>query len=189
MLSGVCRVAVVAGDGDDGYPNCANRKWNMLIHKLRLQHGWSQEQLAELSGLSVRTIQRAEQGKPASAETLKSLGAVFNVPFQELRNSTMTNTSDTTNVPSINADETLALYRVRKIKRFYFHIAQYVVVIAILAAINLYIIGGHYLWFIWPALGWGLGLVFHGLRIFGSSPFFNAAWERQQVEKILGRKL
>lgn len=32
----------------------------ILIQKLRLQHGWSQQQLADLSGLSVRTIQRLE---------------------------------------------------------------------------------------------------------------------------------
>ena len=32
----------------------------MLIQKLRLQRGWSQQQQADLSGLSVRTIQRLE---------------------------------------------------------------------------------------------------------------------------------
>jgi transcriptional regulator with XRE-family HTH domain len=61
----------------------------MLVQKLRLQHGWSQEQLADLSGVSVRTIQRIEQGKPASAESLKNLGAVLDVPFQNLRNTEM----------------------------------------------------------------------------------------------------
>ena len=45
----------------------------MLIQKLRLQRGWSQQQLADLSGLSVRTIQRLEQGQSASVESLKSL--------------------------------------------------------------------------------------------------------------------
>ncbi len=35
----------------------------MLIQKLRLQRGWSQEDLAALSGLSVRTIQRLERGQ------------------------------------------------------------------------------------------------------------------------------
>lgn len=30
----------------------------MIVRKLRLQRGWSQEQLATLTGLSVRTIQR-----------------------------------------------------------------------------------------------------------------------------------
>ena len=29
----------------------------MIIRKLRLKRGWSQEQLSELSGLSVRTVQ------------------------------------------------------------------------------------------------------------------------------------
>ncbi|WP_216819982.1 helix-turn-helix domain-containing protein [Zoogloea sp. LCSB751] len=40
----------------------------MLVQKLRLQRGWSQQQLAELSGLSARTIQRIEGGQTASAE-------------------------------------------------------------------------------------------------------------------------
>ena len=35
----------------------------MLVQKLRLQRGWSQEQLAVVSGLSVRTIQRIERGQ------------------------------------------------------------------------------------------------------------------------------
>jgi transcriptional regulator with XRE-family HTH domain len=32
------------------------------VKQLRLQRAWSQEQLAELAGLSVRTIQRIENG-------------------------------------------------------------------------------------------------------------------------------
>ena len=57
----------------------------MLVQKLRLQRGWSQEQLAELSGLSVRTIQRMERGLPASNETLKSLASVFEIEFSTLQ--------------------------------------------------------------------------------------------------------
>lgn len=57
----------------------------MLVHKLRLQRGWSQEQLADLSGLSVRTIQRIERGGSASVESLKALAAVFEVDFRQLR--------------------------------------------------------------------------------------------------------
>ncbi|WP_428831123.1 helix-turn-helix domain-containing protein, partial [Campylobacter coli] len=30
----------------------------MIVRKLRLQRGWSQDQLATMTGLSVRTIQR-----------------------------------------------------------------------------------------------------------------------------------
>ena len=56
----------------------------MLIQKLRLKQGWSQQQLAEASGLSTRTIQRIETGHPASVETLKPSGAVFEVDFASL---------------------------------------------------------------------------------------------------------
>jgi transcriptional regulator with XRE-family HTH domain len=70
----------------------------MLLQKRRLQLGWSQEQLADLSGVSVRTIQRLEQGKPAATETLKNLGAVLNVPFHDLRTSNM-ETTETYNDP------------------------------------------------------------------------------------------
>ena len=64
----------------------------MLIQKLRLQKGWSQQQLADLSGLSVRTIQRIEQGQVASPESLKSLAAVFEIPFSDLKESAMSAT-------------------------------------------------------------------------------------------------
>ena len=72
----------------------------MLVQKLRLQRGWSQEQLAELSGLSVRTIQRIERGLPASTETLKSLASVFEIDFSTLQATqepSMTTTVNTTN--------------------------------------------------------------------------------------------
>ncbi len=57
----------------------------MLIRKLRLKHGWSQDQLAELSGLSIRTIQRIERGEKPSLESLKSLAAVFEINVSELQ--------------------------------------------------------------------------------------------------------
>jgi transcriptional regulator with XRE-family HTH domain len=56
----------------------------MNIQKLRLQRGWSQQQRAELSGLSSRTIQRIENGQPASAEALKSRASVFEIDFTTL---------------------------------------------------------------------------------------------------------
>jgi len=38
---------------------------------------WSQEQLAEISGLNVRTIQRVEQGESASFDTRRALACAF----------------------------------------------------------------------------------------------------------------
>ena len=55
-------------------PNTTNLR---DIKKMRLERHWSQEQLAEMSGLSIRTIQRLENGENAGLESLKSLAAVF----------------------------------------------------------------------------------------------------------------
>jgi len=61
-------------------------------------------------------------------------------------------------------------------------------VISFLAIVNL-MTSHHYLWFLWSASGWGVGLLVHGLRVFDRVPFLNGDWERRQVEKYLGREL
>ncbi|HEY9219082.1 MAG TPA: 2TM domain-containing protein [Phenylobacterium sp.] len=156
----------------------------MLIQKLRLQRGWSQEQLSEVSGLSVRTIQRLERGQPGSLESLNALAAVFEIDLNRLKEPEM----DAPLTNDLRPDEALALAHVRKVKGFYIHLTQYLVVIAILAAVNL--IGyPSYLWFVWPALGWGMGVAAHGAGVFDILPFLNGAWEKRQVEKRLGREL
>ncbi len=51
---------------------------------LRGEHGWSQEKLAALSGLSLRTIQRIEKDGQCSVESKLALTAAFNVSPCEL---------------------------------------------------------------------------------------------------------
>ena len=54
------------------------------IVTLRGKRGWSQEELAQASGLSARTIQRLEAGAEASMETRKALAAAFDLSLEEL---------------------------------------------------------------------------------------------------------
>lgn len=160
----------------------------MLVQKLRLKHGWSQQQLAEASGLSVRTIQRIEAGDPASTESLKSLAAVFEVDFSTLNpEQTMIAQTD---IAAATADqqEQEAFEYVRRLRRFYLHVFRYVVVNLVLLAINL-ITSSHSLWVLWVACGWGIGLLLHASRVFGPAWMLGPQWERQQVEKRLGRPL
>ena len=89
---------------------------------------------------------------------------------------------------NVSADEALALAHVRRIKGFYIHFAQYVAIIIFLAIINI-IVSPHYYWVIFVVLGWGSGVLVHGLRVFDKVPFLTGQWERRQVEKYLGRKL
>ena len=56
----------------------------MVVKRLRENNNWSQEHLAEMCGLSLRTIQRVESGQSASLETLKSLASVFEVDIAKL---------------------------------------------------------------------------------------------------------
>lgn len=156
----------------------------MLIQKLRLQRGWSQEQLADVSGLSVRTVQRLERGQTGSLESLNALAAVFEIDIARLTEPDMAQP----NTESVRADEALALAQVRKLKGFYLHLAQFAVVIPFLALINLFA-SPSYWWVIWPALGWGLGIAAHAASVFDLVPFLNGDWEKRQVEKRLGRKL
>jgi transcriptional regulator with XRE-family HTH domain len=156
----------------------------MLVQKLRLQRGWSQQQLAELSGLNVRTIQRIEKGQEPSVESLKSLAAVFNVEFSTLKEQGMDNVIS----ESQSAEEILAFNQVRKLKGFYIHLAQYVLVIAVLTVINALTTPNRW-WVQWVIMGWGIGVFFHWLQISERFGLFGSKWEKEQVEKRLGRKL
>ncbi len=54
------------------------------LRELRASRHWSQEQLANLSGLNLRTIQRLESGAKISTESLRALASVFEVPAESL---------------------------------------------------------------------------------------------------------
>ena len=54
------------------------------LKQLRESRCWSQQQLADMSGLSLRTVQRIEAKSVASQESVKCLGAVFDIAISEL---------------------------------------------------------------------------------------------------------
>ncbi|TDS77571.1 helix-turn-helix domain-containing protein [Amnibacterium kyonggiense] len=56
----------------------------MRIAALRRERGWTQEHLASVSGVGVRTVQRLEAGEDGSLETLRRVAAALEVPVPEL---------------------------------------------------------------------------------------------------------
>ncbi len=54
------------------------------LKNLRAENGWSQEQLAEISSISQRTIQRIEKDGNCSPETQMALASAFNISSSEL---------------------------------------------------------------------------------------------------------
>jgi hypothetical protein len=64
------------------------------------------------------------------------------------------------------------------------HAATYLIVMAVLAIINNTTWGG-YQWWLWPALGWGIGVVSHFFSAFmsGSGSFVDRV-ARRELEKM-----
>ncbi len=54
------------------------------VREARLARGWTQQQLAEIANLSLRTVQRVENLSVASHETVSALSAVLEIPRAEL---------------------------------------------------------------------------------------------------------
>ena len=159
----------------------------MIVRKLRINKGLSQEQLASMAGVSTRTLQRIERGANASTETLKCLAAVLETDFIKLRKEQPMTSETAPALPELQTDEREAMEYVRDIKAFYTHAIIYGVVIVGLFTLNI-VTGSGYFWAIWPALGWGIGLAAHGLSIFEVVNFFGDNWEKRQIERRLNRK-
>lgn len=51
---------------------------------------------------------------------------------------------------------------------FRIHLVTYIAVNSLLAIINFTLTPGH-IWFIWPLLGWGIGIIFHALSVYYST--------------------
>ena len=144
------------------------------IKKMRLERHWSQDQLAEMSGLNIRTIQRIENGENAGLESLKSLGAVFD-----------TNIAD--------SDKKLEMEQIRKeeeyvqnVKGFYGFLA-----LAIFSLVVFFIIAlfdsdseGWYL-FLYMFIFYALGLGIYYLDIFD---FFGEEWKRKIINMKFKKK-
>jgi len=72
--------------------------------------------------------------------------------------------------------------RVEDIKGFYYHLITYILINAVLVVINL-LTSPEYLWFIWPLIGWGVGLVIHAFSVF--SNIWGKSWEERKIREIM----
>ncbi len=75
--------------------------------------------------------------------------------------------------------------RVECIKKFYTSLLSYVFVISLLAAVNYYTNEWRYAWFLWAAFGWGIGLIFQGIKAFGYNPFLGKDWEERKIKEFM----
>ncbi|WP_312752652.1 2TM domain-containing protein [Epilithonimonas hominis] len=98
----------------------------------------------------------------------------------EIKSQTMTTyTSETTE----NIAYERAVKRVKELKGFYGNLISYCIVIPFLVIINLLTSPGQ-LWFYWPMLGWGIGLLAHGMNVFA----IGRNWEEKKIREIMNNQ-
>ncbi|HEA29271.1 MAG TPA: histidine kinase [Leeuwenhoekiella sp.] len=78
-----------------------------------------------------------------------------------------------------------AKVQVEKEKGFYGNLTSYCIIIPILVVFNF--LTTSFPWSIFPALGWGLGLLFHGFAAFSYNPFFGKDWETRKIREIMNK--
>ena len=88
-------------------------------------------------------------------------------------------------VELISDDENEAIQYVKGIKEFYTHAFMFIVFAVTLLLFK----DGSEPVIKWGLLGWGAGLIIHGLVAFEKIRLIGVSWEKRQVEKRLGRKL
>ncbi|WP_288244226.1 2TM domain-containing protein [uncultured Chryseobacterium sp.] len=73
--------------------------------------------------------------------------------------------------------------RVKELKSFYGNLISYCIIIPFLIILNL-ISSPRNIWFYWPMLGWGIGLVAHGMSVFA----IGKGWEEKKIREILEKQ-
>ena len=73
--------------------------------------------------------------------------------------------------------------KVEKIKGFYSNLISYLIVIPVLAYVNFRTTD--FPWVIFPALGWGFGVVVHGMEAYGYNPFMGKNWEERKIREFM----
>jgi hypothetical protein len=83
---------------------------------------------------------------------------------------------------------TRAKARVEELKAFYNHLIIYVIVNLGIAGINYYGNQFRFPWFLFPLLGWGIGLASHAVGTFRWNPLTNKDWEERKLREIMQKE-
>ena len=73
--------------------------------------------------------------------------------------------------------------RVEEIKGFYGNLLAYLIVIPLLVWVNSW--SSNFPWVIFPAVGWGIGVILNGLCAFGYSPILGRNWEERKIREFM----
>lgn len=75
--------------------------------------------------------------------------------------------------------------RVAMIKKFYTSLIFYTIFIIFFAGLNYYVNKLTHPWFLWAALGWGIGLFFQGYKAFRWNIGLGKGWEERKLKEFM----
>lgn len=85
-----------------------------------------------------------------------------------------------------------AAKRVKRIKGFYTHLFVYLVVNIMIVILNIQDLKEGESYFqlknFFTAICWGVGLLAHGLRVFGYDLFFGRDWENRKIKEYMDKE-
>ena len=91
----------------------------------------------------------------------------------------------------------IAYRKVKRIKGFYAHLRIYLIinVMILIASSNVGVfreVSNHEIFWSWDtfsiAISWGIGLVIHGLSVFGRDLFFSDDWEEKKIQEYMDKQ-
>jgi sensor histidine kinase YesM len=73
---------------------------------------------------------------------------------------------------------------VKAAREFYGNLTSYLIVIPVLGLFN-YLTYGGFIWVVFPAIGWGIGVFFHGLSVFNYNLLLSKNWEERKIKELM----
>jgi len=125
------------------------------IRRWREERHWSQEHLAELAGIGLRTVQRVENCEPASRETVMALAAAFNVEAIAL---CLDPEAEAADIVQRKNEKVTAALRLS----LWIHLAGYILGMIVFAGINLGV--GAFV-MKWATIWWTVGAAAHATTV------------------------
>ena len=126
------------------------------IKRWREERHWSQEHLADLAGIGVRTLQRIETGEAASPDSLKALAA-YQVDVMAL---SVDPEAEAERIATRRKAKSRAALRLS----FWIHLASFAIGAAVFIGISVGV-GGERFAMLWPLIWWTVGLIGHGVAV------------------------
>ena len=134
------------------------------------------------SGVGLRNIQQRYQLLTDRKVRIEKTNQEFSV-YLPILTKQVSNTMITQETYIKDKRYQKAKEKVEAIKGFYGNLLAYMIVIPALAWLNYQTTS--FPWVVFPMLGWGLGVLLHGMEVYGYNPLWGKRWEERKLRELM----